>query len=350
MCGKGKNEMSNINVAVNFSLIREKLAGKSRYHLLIGNGFSIACSPLFQYKNLYEQAVEQGLSERAVSLFTKLGTNNFEGVMHLLENSDWVARLYNLISTPESKLLEDLEIIKETLVRSVANSHLENTGDVSEERKNSAGEFIQRFFNVFTTNYDLLLYWVTRHCNSPHEDGFRADEIEPDAPYVVFAKRLKNKPGIFYLHGALHLFTNNGELRKQCWSRTGIPLINLIKIGLSRKRYPLFVSEGSPEKKLDQIQRVGYLWYCLEKLKDIEGGLVIYGHSLGSSDIHILNAIKNNHAIREIYVGIHGDINSAENQRITSSARLLFAKRQFRGAEIERLIQFYQSETANVWG
>lgn len=44
-----------------------------RVHLLIGNGFSIACDKQFSYPALYDQAVENGLSKRAQALFAKMG-------------------------------------------------------------------------------------------------------------------------------------------------------------------------------------------------------------------------------------------------------------------------------------
>src|SRR5439155_21210102 len=123
----------------------------------------------------------------------------------------------------------------------------------------------------------------------PFEDCFRADEDEPDLPYLVFSQRLGDKKGILFLHGALHLYLDGGELRKHSWIRTGQRLTELIQEGLEKGQYPLFVAEGSPEKKLDQIQGNGYLWYASEKLRNIESPLALFGHRLGSSDGHILN-------------------------------------------------------------
>ena len=43
---------------------RAKL-GSGRVHVLLGNGFRIACDPIFSYSRLYDAAVGAGLSERA---------------------------------------------------------------------------------------------------------------------------------------------------------------------------------------------------------------------------------------------------------------------------------------------
>ena len=83
--------------------------GDKRSYLLLGNGFSIACDPVFRYGSLYEAAVQAGLSKRAQKLFARIGTNNFEGVMKLLSDSDWVARTYELVKSKSSGMVKDLE-------------------------------------------------------------------------------------------------------------------------------------------------------------------------------------------------------------------------------------------------
>jgi hypothetical protein len=330
--------------------------GSGRKHILLGNGFSIACDPIFSYSRLYDAAVSQGLSSRAQAVFARLGTNNFEGVMDLLEKSHWVAEIYNLIEAGRSPMLDDTEIVKQTLVQAVANSHLAHTGLVSDERKATALEFLRPFHNIFTTNYDLLAYWVIMSSpTGPHwKDGFRSDEDDPDAPYVVFAERLGQQQGPFYLHGALHLRVVHGELRKHTWIRTGRPLTELIRESLANGEYPLFVAEGEPAQKLEQIQRTGYLWYCLDKLARIKGPPVIFGHSLGPSDQHIVDVLCENTDLPHIAVGLHGDASNPGNQTICASAemmrnrRAVIVERHGHGQQLQ--VSYFQSESAQVWG
>jgi hypothetical protein len=336
---------------LDYSEVRRRIGDRTSY-LLLGNGFSIACDPVFRYASLYQAAIDAGLSERAQRLFERMGTNNFEGIMKMLEDSHWVAWTYELIRGNSSPMLEDLEVIKRTLVEAIAHSHLEHSGDVPDERKAAAARFVEPYHIVFTTNYDLLLYWVTMFASDPplFEDGFRADPDNPDAPYLVFTQRLGQKRGVLYLHGALHMYLEQGELRKHSWTRTGIRLTELIREGLETGQYPLFVAEGTPEKKHEQIQGNGYLWYCLDKFHSIQSPLVIFGHSLGTSDGHILDAIATNPKLPALYIGLHGDPESPSSQATRAVAHRLADRRaQLRGRPTPLEVFFYNSDSAEVW-
>ncbi|HEX9402087.1 MAG TPA: DUF4917 family protein [Anaeromyxobacter sp.] len=326
-----------------------------RKHILLGNGFSIACDSVFKYGRLYDAAVGAGLSPRAQKVFEYLGTSNFEGVMRLLDDAHWVAETYGLLTGP-SQMLEDVEIVKATLVDAVANSHLEHTGKVPDAKKAAALKFLSPYHNVFTTNYDLLAYWVNMHRREGPlwGDGFRGDDDDPETPYVVFSERLGNDRGLYFLHGALHLYTTGGELRKHTWSRTGTPLTHLIKAGLANKEYPMFVAEGSPEKKIEQIQRNGYLWYALHKFSKIEGPLVVFGLSLGDSDGHIAHAVADNSKLPVMLVGLHGDPKSSINNAIQASVAKIVTRREQiakRRRNVKPLkVVYYDSATAKAWG
>lgn len=330
--------------------------GSGRRHILLGNGFSIACDPIFSYPRLYDTAVKADLSARAQEVFGRLGTNNFEGVMRLLDDSHWVSKIYGLIDGDASEMLADVEVVKRTLVRAVATSHLENTGAVSGTKKDCALYFLRSFHNIFTTNYDLLPYWVTMHAgeNPVWKDGFRPDPDDPTTPHLVFSERLGSQKGLFFIHGALHLYVEGGELRKHSWIRGKKPLTQLIREGLAARQYPLFVAEGSPNTKLEQIQRNGYLWYCLDKLARIEVPLVVFGHSLGPSDQHIADVIAENPKLPLLAIGLHGDPDSSGNQAIYATASNMQARRdQLRKklSKVEPLdVIYYQSETACAWG
>src|SRR5665647_2623156 len=113
---------------ITYQEVRERLRAWKTKYLLLGNGFSIGCDPVFQYGSLYEVAVTSGLSPQAQAVFARLGTNNFEGVMRLLDDSHFVATTYGLISGAESRMLDDLETVKKALVSAVANSHLPHSG------------------------------------------------------------------------------------------------------------------------------------------------------------------------------------------------------------------------------
>lgn len=333
---------------LDYAAVRSRLSD-GRSHLLLGNGFSIACDPVFSYPSLYDKAVAAGLSGRAQEVFSRLGTNNFEGVLRLLTDSHWVAQTYGLIPGPRSPMLADLDVVKSGLVQAIADSHLEHTGLVADRKKQAAAEFLAPYHNIFTTNYDLLIYWVIMHGEGRpiYWDGFGDDASEPDAPYVVFSFHLGEHKGVFYLHGGLHMYVNAGQVCKHCWSRTGEPLTSLIKGGFANGQYPLFVAEGSPNKKLEQILRSAYLSYGLDKLKRITNRLVIFGHSLGDNDDHLRRAIAGIRKLKDLYVGIHDERPNGV-ARFRNAVTAIQATRQQQ--ELPPLdVKYYRSRTANVW-
>jgi hypothetical protein len=320
-----------------------------RCHLLLGNGFSMACDPIFSYPSLYDKAVKAGLSKRAQKVFDRLGTNNFEGVMRLLDDADWVARTYRLLRNKPSGMLKDAEIVKRALVKALGESHLDHTGLVSADRKQAALNFLSSYHSIFTTNYDLLLYWVIMEGEPPsHKDGFAADPDEPELEYLIFSHHLGDQKGIYYLHGALHLYVERGEVRKHSWIRTGKPLISLIRDGLSGEHYPLFMAEGSSDKKLEQILKNGYLSYCRDKLSRIQNQLVIFGHSLGPSDAHIRDIIAGNRNLHSIYLGIHDTARASSADAILSAATEINGLRERRKLPVLK-VHYFDSSTADVW-
>jgi hypothetical protein len=280
-------------------------------------------------------------------VFGRLGTNNFEGVMRLLGDAHWVARTYGLLDGDESEMLSDLAIVKTALVEAIAESHLPNTGSVSDSKKASAMSFLEPYHNVFTTNYDLLAYWVVmaREGGPAYRDGFGDDPDEPDAPTVVFSFRLGDQKGIFYLHGGLHLFVNAGHVTKHCWSRSGEPLTTLILQGMEARRYPLFVAEGSAEKKLQQIYTSSYLSYCLDKLGRIQNRLIVFGHALASTDDHLRHAIAGIRKLKELYISVRDQNNTAKADEASAAIQGIRSQRGLPALEVH----YYLADSAGVW-
>lgn len=343
-------------ILMTFAQVRTEL-GTGRFHLLLGNGFSIACDPLFSYGSLFDYASCNGLSDRVKDVFTHLGTNNFEGVMRLLEHGGWLTEHYAGAAGAGVKaaIAEDLASVKASLVSALTRTHFARPDDVNDARLATCRAFLQPFYNVFTLNYDLLLYWVCMSDqNLMRRDCFGASDDEPDAEYVVFNEHLGWSQGILFLHGALHLYVAGGEVRKHTWSRTGVPLIDSIRTALDAGNYPLFVAEGMAEKKKEQIEASSYLSYCLGKLGRIKGPLVVYGWAMGESDQHVLDVIAYNADLPTLYVGLYGDPNSAANRATRAAADALVARRREhiaphnnRGELLE--VRYFDSGTAPVW-
>lgn len=347
------------NVLLPYSEVVSRLPS-GRSHLLLGNGFSIGCDPLFRYDNLFERAVNAGLSPRAQAVFNRVGTNNFEAAMRLLTDAHWIGVTYGLIDGDTSELLEDLDIIKKSLVTAIAESHPAHTGVILDLKKQAAANFLQEYHNVFTTNYDLLIYWLNMFISDPppYEDGFRSDPDDPHGRSLLFCHPTGSSKGIFFLHGGLHLFQRGGYIHKHSWIRTVTPLTTLIKDGLDSDLFPIFVAEGESDKKLEQIWRNGYLSYAYGKFSRIEKPLVIYGLSLNDNDTHILNAISDNLKLRNVYIGVHGSFESAGAKQIEAAANRVMARRNAIVASLpsrqqagkDLTISYFDSQSAKVWG
>src|SRR5690606_16096598 len=119
----------------------------------------------------------------------------------------------------------------------------------------------------------------------------------------------------------------NGYLCKHSWIRTGSRITDSVRDGLKENKYPLFVAEGDGVKKLEQIQRSGYLSYCLSKFSRIQKALVIYGHSLSPNDSHILDSIAENIDLTNLYIGIYGDFDSLNSLEIIRGVDYIVNKR-----------------------
>lgn len=326
-------------------------------YLLLGNGFSISCDDIFSYTNLYSYAKEHGLTEHVQKVFSHLGTNNFEGVLKLLDDSKWISKHYKLKPAKGSKfsIAKDLASVKKALLSAVAQTHLPYPASVDDERKNKCAKFLEPYKVVFTTNYDLLLYWVSNHAlaDLKQQDGFRAPIDDPDAPYLVFTEHLGQDKGILFIHGALHLYFEGGEVRKHSWVRSGKTIIDLVKEGLAKNQYPHFVAEGKAHKKLEQIHRSDYMSYCLGKLGRIQSPLVIYGLALNENDYHIANTIAENKDIEKIYIGLYEKPEHASNKAIFRAVEVMQARRTL-ATKKDRYpkalnVEYYDSKTALIW-
>jgi hypothetical protein len=334
---------------------------KGNQHLLLGNGFSIACrEDSFAYGNLFDEADFSGLSVSAKSLFGLFGTADFERVIEALRISAALLDLYEDASTDLIEQLKaDAESLKEILTEVLARKHPNNVASIEDEEYESARRFLANFGgNIYSVNYDLLLYWTLLHESEPkiaHGDGFHSDPDEVDAKWVVWDGYEDNQQRIFFLHGGLHLYDAGSQLRKITWSRTGIPLVDQIREALDENVYPHVVTEGSSDQKLARIEHSPYLHRGLKSLNRCGGSLFILGHSLADNDEHIIRRIENS-KIESVFVSVHGNPRSTSNRAIQHRAELMIERRvAHEGAKPERFrkplsVTLYDADTALIWG
>lgn len=335
-------------------------------NLLIGNGFSISCRPgIFTYDTIFDQTDFENAQE-IQEVFNVFGVRDFEAVIRLLQDSSLIVGIYDREAT---ELIDNVtahaELLKDLLVRTLTAHHPDNVGSISEQEYRSAATFLSHFLhdprngNVYTFNYDLLLYWTSIYAlNHPQEvgipgnsvnDGFGDADEDEGENYVAWRSLDPTGQRIHYLHGALHLVDTGTQLRKYAWSRTGIPLMDQIRTALEEELFPLFVAEGESRKKIEKIRQSAYLHHALKSFKSVAKNgnrhLFIHGHSLSGNDDHVLRLIGKGRNPK-VFVSLYGDETSESNQRIIERAHLLA---QLRANRYPMELFFYDAATAHVW-
>jgi hypothetical protein len=332
------------------SLVRKK----REHHLLIGNGFSMAYdSKIFSY-NALQKFVENIDNELLNKLFGIIKTKNFEIVMQQLDN---FCELINAFGADE-KLLEKVisanAELKYALVDAVKSLHPEHVFKIPSKESKQCAEFLNVYISngghVFSTNYDLLLYWVLMKESLENcIDGFgrfREDDLEdyesdPEYSELIWGKH-KNMQNIHYVHGALPIFDEGVSIVKEQYSGQQYLLEN-IQERINSKEYPIFVASGNGDEKLNHIMHNRYLSFCYEKLSTIKGSLVTFGFNFGDSDKHIIDAIniaakygkKSAEKLYSVYIGVYTE---DDKQHIERKMSLFKCK-----------VNMFDAKTVRVW-
>jgi len=322
----------------------------NRKHLLLGNGFSIACRPkIFAYGKLFEQADFSKISATAKNAFQALGTQDFEKVIKALRDAAAIVSSYQGPSKLAESLAADANGLRELLVETIAATHPSWPGELSNAEYMACRKFLSNFSSVYTLNYDLLLYWTQMHTsdgeNPSSDDGFRKSEDDFESAYVVWEPDQSHEQNMWFLHGALHVFDSGTEIQKYTWKNTGIRLIDQIRSALKKDYFPLFVSEGTSAEKYERIRHNDYLAKAYRSFSSIQGALFIYGHSLAENDEHYLRCIQKG-KLSHIYVGLFDDPESDANKFIIRRANQLSYGRRSRN---QLQVSYFDSATANVW-
>ena len=172
------------------------------------------------------------------------------------------------------------------------------------------------FRNIFTTNYDLIPYWAIMQDLWRFKDLFWGEDGTFDPSNTsVDADRCV----ISYLHGAIHLVELPDGRTKKLAANELESLKDLFNLN-HPEQFPLFISEGTFDRKLSRIKKNDYLRFSFEKFQSIDGGLVVIGHSLNKDyDQHLIDALRDGH-LTSIAIGVwpHQD----EEQILLFKARI----------------------------
>ena len=244
--------------------------------LLLGNGSSIAIWRDFAYSSLLDQAA---LSPDDRRLFRSAGTANFETLLSAL-------RLARLVCRQEGHDEDDTRrryrTIRRALFRAVNRVHVD-WPSVSTAIRRQVREALLKYRSVYSTNYDLLVYWsIMTDRPRDFRDFFWGPGASFDPADVDVTTGVTR---VLYLHGALHLYLLPGGGTAKLVAR-GRNL--LAEMSTRRSTIPLFVCEGRSRDKQIAIAKSDYLTFANGEFEADDSPLVIFGHSLSDQDAHLL--------------------------------------------------------------
>lgn len=325
---------------------------KRKRHLLMGNGFSMSFNKRnFSYEALIRHIKDNSDDENLKHIFEKLNTFNLENLMNDLQKSKEIIQILDSNQIDLIKRISGtLKNLKQGFIKALKDIHPVYVRSISPEKSQSCFAFLKTFLSedndgcLFSTNYDLLLYWVIMANKSDRDeftDGFRYfdnNELNWDS---------SNSANVFYLHGALHLFiSRSGDVIKERYNRNSSLILSNIEKRIQDSHYPMIVTSGSANDKKRQIKSQPYLKNCYEKLSNISGSLITFGFSFGDSDYHIIEAInsaKNNQNNNEHLESIHIGVNDSE-----AYTNLLSRKKYFKAFSANE-VHFYRATSEDIW-
>jgi hypothetical protein len=354
---------------VSFQTALEMSASYKKRHLLLGNGFSIACNPnIFTYRSLYEQALEAHFLAipEAARMFEVFETKDFEVVIRALEEAGKTLPVFDpSAQRTADKMESQAGELKTALVCTIADNHPDVPNHIADEKFWACRQFLSHFLNakndgkVYTLNYDLLLYWATLHDDPPFSDslslnindGFGYGVAGDELNYVTWqGESSARHQRTHYLHGAIHLFDAGSDLKKYTWRDKGVPILAQARSAMEEGMYPLFVAEGSSEQKLTKIKHSAYLYHCYKsfssQMEQKDQALFVFGHSFLDNDNHILRKISEG-KVAHLFVSVLGAL---DNESKLSYFERVNALARQRNGNASLNVTFFDAGSANVWG
>jgi hypothetical protein len=292
-------------------------------NLLLGNGFSTNIWNKYSYKSLHDYSiankVEPILNENIQEIFSKLNTINFEEVLKALAYAI-------IVKTAMGEDTEEYLKLYATVQRNLFNTVHAVHVDFKNVKKAEICLEIKQFEKVFTTSYDLILYWSAfeQIGAKTSADFFWND----NSSFELYNSELDADKSIsfYYLHGALHLQQDlNGIVSKISGTAKTLPSETSFKYRGSKTKVPMFISEGTSEYKLNKIKSNSYLDFCYTNFSQIDDSLVVVGHSLDENfDDHLVQAIVKNTKLNRVAISIYSALSVEEKNKLaqTLTARL----------------------------
>ena len=231
--------------------------------MLIGNGFSISLWERFAYAALFKIACSPKVSVRLSAdvrrIFGRRKTTNFEEILDSLSTAAYVDRLNG---APSKAFIASLrKNTRNGLASALQWVHVPPCRiDLALLCKR-----LKKFRAVYTTNYDLIIYWSIIEDTTTFRDFFWSKRASFDPANVsVHASRIP----VLFLHGGLHLRKDKARTNFKVTAEKGALLDQLVR-DLSRGSLrPLIVTEGTSAEKMQRIQESPYLEFALDQLRE----------------------------------------------------------------------------------
>jgi hypothetical protein len=262
--------------------------------LLLGNGLSRHVWGDFGYPRLFDKARRNdgpgSLTSFDLDLFEVLKTQNFERVLAELASA---IRMAEALDQNPGAYLERYQSIQRALGSAVQSVHVNYTG-IPATTLEAIGKVLQSQEYVFTTSYDLIVYWAMRaveyrglcDCFWCEKQSF--DPASSDVP-------MERTP-VYFLHGALHLVVmGSGVTRKLVHTSLSTLLEQFGRpVDGDTQARPLLITEGSSQHKLQGIEGNDYLAHALDQLGRCDLPIVVFGSNLNEQDQHLVEALTPN--------------------------------------------------------
>lgn len=265
------------------------VAARHRWQvLLVGNGLSINIWPKFAYGSLFDHARNGTLTAEDRALFD--GTGNFERVLSDLMTA---MRINGSLGLDAEPILDRYRSIQVALGHAIQEVH-PNRRRIPDPALTAVRDELRSYEWIFTTSYDLIVYWAMKGPGGwkPFVDHFRHGSRCAFDP--ARAKVRPSEIPVYFLHGALHLVVGGDGMT---WKLRGTRLQTLLDqfghpIDGDPQARPLLVTEGSAREKVRAIEGNAYLSHALERLRELDLPVVVFGSSLSPQDAHLLEALN----------------------------------------------------------
>jgi len=287
--------------------------------LLLGNGLSRHVWGSFGYPSLFDKAIREGtggLTGPDRALFDALATKNFERVLAEIGSA---IRVAEALGEDPGPFLARYQSVQRALGGAVRSVHVNYKG-IPTPTLEAIGHVLQRQEYVFTTSYDLILYWAMREvgydglCDCFWSEKNSFDPASCDVP--------TRRTPLYFLHGALHLVVMGSGVTRKLVHKNLETLLDQFGRPLDGDEQvrPLLITEGSAQHKLQGIEGNDYLSHSLDQLGKCDLPLVVFGSDLSEQDQHLVDALNRNPG-RPIAVSIRKD-GKGENEIQRSKAMI----------------------------